>query len=320
MNRTVASVLRLAVGLALLVFLVVRIDLRQAWITLSGTHPAWLAGAVVAQLGSKTCWLFRWRALLGATDCRVPTWQLGRLILVGLFFNNFLPSSVGGDVMRAVGLTGHGASRATAAASVLGDRVVGILALAILAVVGGVLGAAFWPGQGPWATAAAFAGLVVALVAALGRPQVFRALAGVRGLPEAVSRKVRRVLDSLSLVAERRGILLVAITFSLGLAACSAVFHWSVGRAVEIHVPLVSYFVIIPTVMLFAALPITFNGLGVRELGLVGFLGAQGVPADEAAVFAALAFVVPLMFAVAGGVVFLARGRTVAPHGTGGTG
>ncbi|GJM43619.1 MAG: hypothetical protein DHS20C21_04610 [Gemmatimonadota bacterium] len=310
MNRTLGALVRLAIGVGLLVFLLVRVDLKQAWATLSATHPAWLAAAVVAQLGSKTCWLLRWRALLGAAECRVPPGALARLILVGLFFNNFLPSSVGGDVMRALGLTRYGATRATAAASVLGDRVIGILALAIMAVAGGAVGAFFWPGQGPWGVAVGFAALVVGLVVAVGRPEVFRALTGFRGLPEAVSRKMKRVLDSLSLLAERRRILLVAILFSLGLAACSAVFHWSVGRAVEIQVPLVSYFVIVPTVMLFAALPITFNGLGVRELGLVGFLGAQGVPQEEAAVFAALAFVVPLTFAVAGGVVFLAQGRS----------
>jgi hypothetical protein len=74
-------------------------------------------------------------------------------------------------------------------------------------------------------------------------------------------------------------------------------------------VPVLAWFVIVPAVMLFAALPVTLNGLGVRELGFVGFLGAQGVPDARATVFALLAFVGTLGFAVAGGVLFLLGDR-----------
>jgi uncharacterized membrane protein YbhN (UPF0104 family) len=98
------------------------------------------------------------------------------------------------------------------------------------------------------------------------------------------------------------------LALSLGLAACSAVYHWSIGRALGIPLGVAAYFVIVPAVMLFAALPITMNGLGIRELGFVGLLGAQGVPSDSATVFALLAFVGTLGFAVAGGIIFLAGG------------
>jgi len=111
---------------------------------------------------------------------------------------------------------------------------------------------------------------------------------------------------------------LQALAFSLGLSVCSALYHWSIARALGIPVPLAAYFVIVPAVMLFAALPITMNGLGVRELGFVGLLGAQGVPTDTATVFALLAFVGTLGFAVAGGVVFLWGGGPSARSVEGG--
>ena len=104
---------------------------------------------------------------------------------------------------------------------------------------------------------------------------------------------------------------------SLALAVCSALYHWSVGRAVGIEVPLAAWFVIVPTVMLFAALPITLNGLGVRELGFVGLLGAQGIESSTATVFALLAFVGTLGFAFAGGILFL-TGRRTTDHLEGG--
>jgi hypothetical protein len=78
--------------------------------------------------------------------------------------------------------------------------------------------------------------------------------------------------------------------------------------------------VIVPTVMLFASLPITLNGLGIREIGFVAFLGAQGAPPSVSAVFAFLVFALPLLFALAGGALFLAGGRPAVPQGSSGGG
>jgi hypothetical protein len=248
-----------------------------------------------------------------AAGHRRPLGELLRLTLIGLFFNNFLPSSVGGDVARGLGLAGGGVSKAAAAASVLVDRVVGVLALALLAVVGGALGAWLWPGEGPWFAAGLFALAVVGLLVGLSRPRVLVSFASMRGIPEGLARRVRRLLEALTLLAGRTRQLLDATALSLGLAACSAVFHWAVARSVGIEVPLLAWFVLVPTVMLFAALPITVNGLGLREIGFVGLLEARGVSEADAIVFAGLSFVIPLVFAVAGGVLFLVGRRDVPP-------
>ncbi len=305
MTGRLGTVLRLAIGLGVLAFLVLRVDLEAAGKTLARAHPGWLLAAFVAQLGSKSFWLARWHVLLVAAGHRRPPGELLRLVLIGLFFNNFLPSSVGGDVARGLGLTGGGVSRAAAAASVLVDRVVGVLALAILAVLGGALGAWLWPGEGPWAAAGAFALLTVALLVGVSRPKALAVFARVRGVPEGIARRLRRLLDSLTLLAGRTRELLNATALSLGLAGCSAIFHWAVARSLGIEVPILAWFVLVPMVMLFAALPLTVNGLGLREMGFVGLLEARGVAEADAIVFAGLSFVIPLVFAVAGGVLFL---------------
>jgi hypothetical protein len=192
------------------------------------------------------------------------------------------------------------------------DRLIGMLALCAMAVVGGVLGAALWPEQGPWAAAAVFALAAATLLVALLRPAVLARLAAARGIPAIVASRVRRLLAAMALVSGRGDVVARALACSLGLSASSAFFHWSVARALDVPVPLLAFFVIVPTVMLAASLPITVNGLGVRELGFVAFLAAQGTPPSVSAVFAFLVFVLPLAFALAGGVLFLAGGRPAA--------
>lgn len=304
-----ATALRLVVGVALLAWLLFRIDAREAWRTLVDADPFWLGTAFAIQVGSKSFGVLRWRALLAGVGHDVPRRVLLRLVLVGLFFNQLLPSSVGGDVARGMGLAARDVPRAAAAASVVGDRIVGVLALAVLALLGGVYGAWRYPDDGPWAVSIGFALLVAAILAILGRPGVLRRVSRFRRIPAGVSRRVTRLMDSLVLLAGRRDRVRMATALSLGLATCAALFHWAVGHALAIDLPLVAYFVVVPSVMLLAAVPITLNGLGIREVGWVAFLGAQGVSRSAAAAFAVLALAVPMVFALAGGILVLIGDR-----------
>jgi uncharacterized protein (TIRG00374 family) len=314
MRRFLAQVVRIVLGVGALAWLLSRVDADAAWATVKRADLGWLGVAMVAQLGSKGFWLFRWRELLGSAREARSLIELGRLMLLGLFFNNFLPSSVGGDVARGVGLAGLGISRAQAAASVLADRVVGMYALAVTAALGSALGAWLWPERGPWIAAGcvslAFALVTQALFRSevLGRVERIRAISGESGL----ARKSRRLLAAGKFLADHRQALRRAFLFSLGLSACSTIYHWAIGRSLGIGLPFAAYCVLVPAVMMFASLPITLNGLGIREVTFVGLLGAQGVPREEATVFALLAFLGTLGFAIAGGWIFVAGrlGRT----------
>jgi uncharacterized membrane protein YbhN (UPF0104 family) len=305
MTKGLGTALRLTVGVGAIAVLIWRIDVGRASSVLKAAEVGWLLAALGAQLGSKLCWLLRWGTLLRSSDCQLGFGNLLRFILVGLFFNNFLPSTVGGDVARGFGLTRHGVPRATAAASVIADRLIGLLALALMAVAGGILGAFFWPGDGPWVASAAFALAVAGLIAILTRPRLLDRFGRLRVIPAMIAQKAQRVLQGISFLAGHGPGVTKALIYSLALSTCSAVYHWSIGQAIGLTVPLAAYLIIVPAVMLSASLPITLNGLGIRELGFVGLLGAQGVPVATAAVFALLAFVGPLLFALLGGILFL---------------
>jgi hypothetical protein len=306
MSRGLAIALRLAVGMAALALLLWKLDLNRAWATLKAADRGWLLAAFGAQWCSKLCWCLRWRALLVTAGYAPKPLQLLRFILMGLFFNNFLPTTVGGDVARGIALSRTKVPKAVAAASVIADRILGLLALGLLAVIGGILGALLFPDGGPWLASIGLAAALLALVMALTRPELLERLRGLlarRG--QKLAERLSRVIDGVSFLASRTQALGAALFFSLGLAAFAAVFHWAIARSIGIEVPLIAYFVIVPAVMLAASLPITLNGLGLRELGFVAFLGAQGVPAATAAVFALLAFLGPLVFAILGGILFV---------------
>ena len=311
MTRRLGTALRLLIGIGAIVWLIASIDGDEAWSTLRRASAVWLLVALGAQIGAKACWLYRWKELLDSVGQSRSPFELAKLVLLGLFFNNFLPSSVGGDVARGIGLAGLGVPRATAAASVLADRVVGLFSLAIVAVLGGVAGLLLQPDEGPWLGATILALLLAAALGILCRPRGIEALSGIRFLnrEKGLGRKVSRLLESARFLAGREEAMKKALVLSLGLSVFSTIYHWAIGQSIGIAVPFAVYCVLVPAVMLFSSLPITLNGLGIREVGFVGLLTAQGVPRADATVFALLAFLGTQGFAIAGGALFLAQER-----------
>jgi hypothetical protein len=302
---TRGAALRLVLGVGLLAVVLSRADWAEARRSLATANGTWLAGAFLAQVVAKLVWCRRWAALLEGAGHPRRVGELFGMVLVGLFFGSFLPSSVGGDVARGWVLAERGVPRAVAAASVVADRLVGVLSLAVAAGVGAALGVS--GGASPWVAvvAALAAGAAAAGIAA--RPEALGAAAD--RLPGGLRRRARRLVAAFAVVAGHRGPLFRALFWSGVMVALSAAYHWALARALGLSVPLSAWLVIVPAVMLLSTIPVTPNGMGIREAGFVGFLSAQGVGASPAALFAVMAFLVPLPLAVAGGLLFAARAR-----------
>jgi hypothetical protein len=308
---TLRTLLRVGLGFGLLAVVLARADLGDARRSLLRAHVPWLIVALLAQVGAKTLWAYRWSALLRAAGYVRRTLELLGIVLVGLFFGSFLPSSVGGDVARGIALAARGVPKAVAAASVLADRIVGVVSLAVAAACGGLLASRAETGRVTWLAEAAAAAVFGGAALLAMRPTLLRHVA--QRLPKSISFRATRVVDSFALVARKRGLLLVALVLSVGLVALSSVFCWSLARAIDIDVSFAAWLVIVPAVMLLSAIPLTPNGMGIREAGFVGFLATHGVPSSQGALFAVLALILPLPFSVAGGVIFAAGdGRAVA--------
>ena len=90
--------------------------------------------------------IWRWGLLLDAQDVHVPSRSLLGSFLVALFFNNFLPSNIGGDVIRIRDTAGPARSKTVATIVVLTDRVIGLMGLVLVAALGATAAAA---GHGP---------------------------------------------------------------------------------------------------------------------------------------------------------------------------
>jgi uncharacterized protein (TIRG00374 family) len=243
-------------------------------------------------------------------------------LFVGNFFNLLLPTSVGGDVVRAVALDAGSGRRTTALLSVLLDRLSGLLVLLALACVAALAYPLPLPLWAALAVGGAAGGAILGL-AVLPASTRFLARLDVtgRGRWHGLLAKVRNVAASLGeafgVYRGRPRLMAAAGLLSVLVQIAGVVQVWLLGRALGLDVPVGVFGVAVPMVALLTLLPVSVSGMGVREAGMVLFLQPAGVAAGPAVTVAFLWFCVQTAGGLAGaGVYLFGRGpRPEVRHG-----
>jgi uncharacterized membrane protein YbhN (UPF0104 family) len=276
----------------------------------------WLA-AVGLYVGTQVASSVRWRLLARPLGIDRPVRHLLAFYFIGMFFNLLLPTSVGGDVIRAWYLCGGPGRRLPAFLSVLADRLSGVLVLLALACVAAAVCPIALPRWVPWSVwgtaGVAIAGLAgVALFDLRTSPLVrLPGAAAVLWKVEGLKANSTRLL--------RPRLLLETTALSLVVQAVNVVIVWLIGRAIGAPVPAAYYWIVVPMVTLLTLLPVSLNGMGVREGGMVLFLAPLGVPEGTALSLGFLWFAVLVATSLFGGAVYLfgsfARPEVRPDHG-----
>lgn len=254
---------------------------------------------------------FRWRTLIRVQDGDAPIFFLVRSFMVALFFNNFLPSTVGGDVVRMYDSWRLGNTKSDAVTVVLVDRFLGVIVLfcfALLALVFDETVASEVPFITAW-VAAGLAGMGIATWLVLKIPvsitqRLSSAKSGVMARIGGILEKVHR---SFQAYRQARSAVLRALGLSVLLQVNVVVHFILVARAVGIDIPAESMFLIIPVAVFVMMVPISINAIGVREAVFVFLLSLYGVQSVEALAFAWIAYSFTLLQGVLGGLVFALR-------------
>jgi uncharacterized membrane protein YbhN (UPF0104 family) len=279
---------RLAGSAALVAALAWRVDRGQVAAAFAGLDAVYWALALGLYLLTQGVSAVRWRMFARAAGLGGGWRQYLGYYFVGMFFNLVLPTSVGGDVVRGWYLARHRGRGVAAFLSVLAERGSGVLVLAAVACVA----AACCPVPLPWWVAAA-----VAAVGAAGA-------AGVASLPAAgrvlrlrpfASPKFDRLRAAADLGADylRRPRLLAATTaLSAVVQVSNVVVVALIGAGLGLKVQPLYYGVLVPLVTLLTLLPVSLNGMGLREAGTVVLLAPLGVGAAPAVTLSVLTFAV----------------------------
>ena len=294
--RVVASVVMLGI-------LVTRVHLAS--ILPDGSHAAqWLAAALVVWLIGVVLSAVRWQRVLVALDIHAPLRTLVSHYFASLFVSNFLPSTVGGDVLRVTRLSSIYGDTPRPFASVVLERLTGWLVLPVLTLTA----LAVNPGLRHLGTASrvAFIVAVVTLVLlagllfAAGHPSVggrLHSTEGWRRFTGAVHLGLDKFRRHPALALE-----ILTTSFAYQLTVMLASFF--AADALGLGLSWTAILAFMPAVAIVQVLPITIGGLGVREGALVLFLHPLGISTQHAIAFGLMVYGINLVVSLLGAPAF----------------
>jgi hypothetical protein len=306
-RRAAFLFLRVAVSAGLVGWLLSRVDLATIPRAISNVGAGELLLIFALQLVNTALKSWKWQKLLEADGIRVSHLSAFGSYMVGTFFNVFLPSSVGGDAVRAVDAGRRSGRGLAALTSVAADRVLGFVAIGVMGLAAIACGAA----SGLDARAElGGAALYLAVLAASAVVFARRPLEFARALRlPRMPRVERAVVEAASsLLAYRRSRKLALLTaLSIAAQAIVVVVVWLLARSLEIAAPLSYFFAIVPLVALVESIPVSVYGIGLRDASYVSLLGLVGTEQARALSLSFLYVAVSVAYALAGGVVFALR-------------
>ncbi len=297
------------------------VDWREAGATLAGADPVPVAAAFVVSVIGVLISAEKWRDLLRRARVEITFRAAARLYWIGMFFSNFLPTSVGGDAVR-LALTPSRGRLARVAGSILVERLTGLIVMLGLCAVGLTLRPVQVDQAGlgqalPLAVLAMGAGAAVLLLAPglLARilPVLTRPLPALLRCPlDGVQKVAMAIADH---ARDTTG-LSRALAVSLPFYGTIILAQYLVLEAVGANVPLLEVALLAPLVPLLTLLPLSLNGLGLAEAVFVLLYGSIGVPPETALAAAALRRLVDLANSGLGGLLWLAvRGAATRREG-----
>lgn len=269
----------------------------------------WIAASILLVLADRTLMAYRWLVLLCPIEParRPPRSALLRIFFISTFAGTFLPASVGGDLVRAYRLSRLNVPRGPALASVMMDRLLGVVSLVVVGTAGLVLAGR----RDLFASQAVTLSLAVAgLVSVSGAAAVFSATVAdvIRRVAEQLPvARIRALAGELALAtrayARHHGELVNVLAGSVGVQILRIVQAYCLGRALGLTAPVAVYFAFIPLILLIMLLPVSINGIGPAQAAFVWFFAPGASTPAEAFALSVLFLALGVLGNLPGGLL-----------------
>lgn len=297
----------------LIIWLLRGADFDRIWMTVKTANATYLVVAFCMFYIGYLVIALRWRLLLRAQNIHAPLSYLLESFTIAMLFNNLLPSTIGGDAYRMYDIWKIGGNKSQSFSIILIDRCFGMFALVCYGFIAAILAEEVRD---------AVPGLVFYLGSILVAMLIFMWMvfgSGV-GLLDwflnlkisflSIPQRIVRKLTSGLVLFRGRGDVLIRALFLSYLLQLNVIIHFIiVTYALGIDIPWAGMFIIIPLATLIMLLPVSINGVGVREAIFVFFFALYGVMAESAIAFAWVALAMLLAQGIIGGIVFILRRR-----------
>jgi hypothetical protein len=308
----VSTLVKVAITAALYALVAYWVDVGLLWARLRTVQIGWVALGVVVYIAGQWLSACKWWLLLRPVKLGVPYLRVVGFYFVGMFFNIFLPTIVGGDAVKTIVLARDTGALARSTMSVFMERNVGLFALLTIATVA----AAFAPPVTVMRLSLLslslllFAAFTVANLVIANRHayRLIDYLIAMTPLARIRSRATS-LYDAVVPYRGATGVIAASVGISFVFQAIVILVVFLNAKALDHDVPVSALAVFVPLISLAGMLPLSVNGQGIREVLYLLLFGQIGVPADVAVSMALLYTVVTFAASLPGGIVSVLQRR-----------
>lgn len=305
-DRTKLAI-KVLITLALLGFLAYQMDLGVLADILLSANPLLLLLGVLIQFTSMFIGVVRWQTILREFDIHTRLLPLIKINFIGYFFNLMLPSGIGGDFFRAYYLAKReDRGMSTTVTTTILERSAGLCALLIIGTFFAALEDISVEGVRLF-----YVFLIVITLYGLGNLVLFHswihrrisAFLLKRHLPH-IEARMELVYQGLNALRQNKSSILQALALSLGIQILGVLIVWTVAQAIHIEAPFRVFLIFVPLINLSIMVPLTINGIGLRESLFYLLFSQIGFPAEMAVALSLLTFFLYFVTAIPGLLVY----------------
>lgn len=305
-RKRIWTILRIFIGIGLMTLLIWRLDLGKILTNIRSIEFHYLLYALIPYFFFIIVSAWRWQVLLNYKRFNIPFGRTLMIYFIATFFNNFLPTTIGGDVMRV--LYSMKQRRADALATVLVDRILGFVGLFVFAFFA-VLYLFIIRHQTEFLPFIVIGLVIIVMITYL----FFSERAYNRFSPVVQKIKILKLGERLNRLHEAAtdfsgawATIIVCIVYSVVIQALLAIGPFLVMAGMPTSkVSVLPFFIYVPIINVVSMIPISFNALGVREYFYVLLFARVGFAAETAVAISLVSFFLYFVLSLAGGVFFI---------------
>lgn len=313
-KKLILLLVRIIISVSLIVFLVKTQfkDIRSALEIIKSVNKPLLILSLSTHIFGIWITAVRWNTLLGTQKVKLGTPTLTLTVLIGFFFNNFLPTSIGGDVFR----TYDAAKKAnipieTSASIIIVERFSGIISVSTYAIIALFLGFTAIGNQSFIIPVIIFFTICIIIAFFILNPSMLRLNKLINRIKflKKVKEKLANIYFTFLSFKKFKWVLVRVMIYSFLLQFAVILNYFLAAKSLGINLNLTAFIFIVPVVTIIAMVPISIGGIGIRENTLVFIITAMGVGSEQAAICALLIFLMLIFIGIIGGITY-----SIRPH------
>jgi uncharacterized protein (TIRG00374 family) len=312
-NKGIFVLVKILVSLVILFLLFKNTDTGLFFETITSINPIFFVLAILLFVTSQVISTYRWSLFLRYGGLDMSYFKLLSLYFIGMFFNNFLPTAVGGDLVKGYFLYKASGKGGISLASIFVDRYVGFASLVVLAFIALFLGYSYISDTLlPW--------FVLLFICLFSLVSLFLWIEKLHNWAFFVldkitffniNEKIEKFYQALMNYRKYPQVLMTGLGISLILQTLGVLTFYVISKGFGMTVPLLLFFLFIPLALTVSMIPVSLAGLGLREGAFVFLFAKIGVSSASALSLSLTWFIVVVISSLFGCIEYIRMGQHI---------